>query len=1172
MKKCLMFDCADQVSFYCCCNGEKVFFCVNHIDLHSSEEGFHDIKAFRAKVNDPAMHIDWMVKKMNKLSELQDRISAEVKEFYKNVNNKVSEKLEMIENEKRDLISLIKDVISGKEIDFDQMETIVKEDYFEYLVKVNSEKLRLSEDNIDEFLSQAKVDIDHTLTVLKNPKSSLVEKENQVGNKFGIALEGHFESVRCVKVIPDKNLILSGSTDSTIRLFNIDTLSQERIFEFHSCSINSIDVSKTEPTALSGSSDCLIVYWNYNTGKILQALSGHKKSVTCVCFGLEETCALSGSEDGCIYAWDLKEGKILYEISATKSRINCLDFASFKISSVREIKDIFVWASQDGIIRVHNFNTSKLIFELKWHKKEVRSLLLWKKSQKLISGSEDKTIIIWDLITQTIINELSAHKSFVTSLALSPDEKYLYSASDDKTILSWSLNRFKPKNVYQVHSGLVWGLAVTKNNSHLVSCSEDKSIKIISLQEKNEKCIYNTQSQCKSILINQEKSIVALGFADGTLLILDLMQNKLLLNTKKHANSITALAFSENRACLISADCNLIALWDMSNYELYNSYQIVASLILSLALTEAQNRIIYIDNQGVFGIINLDRGFQEQSIKAFGYPLNIGIITKNMIFAAYSNAVIFCECSENGIKEQNSFKAHEKNILCLDLSQDEKLLATGSEDSSISIWNTEKWNVIYNNTKNKGSIFAVKLVPDSKFVIYVTSSKRLMIVNFISKMLEKEVKLKSFASLVLGATLRNAIFVSDKDVKICALRKRKERVIKASLYGIYCVAMSSNLDFILIGSQDGIIRKADTKSFEILNFLLGHTSPVIAISLNSKSTQAVSTAEDYIMILWDLKENIKAKVFSNQKFMITCLSFWVDKYIICGCSNGNVQMWKTYEESLPVMIGSHKLKVTCLEIFELLAISASEDESVMIWNLKNLSLVKVLEKPGMNISFRVCALAIDKKGENVFLGTSSGKIMCFSLLDYKFKCILEGHKEAVKSLVMSKANKHLLSSSNDKTIKMWNIDTRKLEYNYLTAPYKANCLRIADNESIILFGANNNVVKFINFQEEFINKISLFATITERSVLRRGKTLLNEETTEVPTLKIFAGRFEKIILSFDMKYVFTVEKPEFGSVVRVWDIMRPLDSVIVKSLSEFMKWKHRYGKEFTFVGDLCFDD
>jgi hypothetical protein len=182
-----MVDCANEVNFYCCCNEEKMFFCVNHVDLHRSEEGFHDIKLCRGKIEDPAIHIDWMIKKRNKMTELQERISAEVRDFYENVNRKLLGKIEEIEDEKKGLNSMIKDVISGKEIDCDQIEKIANEDFFEYLVNVSNEKLRMSEKNVDEFLDQAKVDIDHTLTVLKNPNSSLVEKENQVGNKFGIA-------------------------------------------------------------------------------------------------------------------------------------------------------------------------------------------------------------------------------------------------------------------------------------------------------------------------------------------------------------------------------------------------------------------------------------------------------------------------------------------------------------------------------------------------------------------------------------------------------------------------------------------------------------------------------------------------------------------------------------------------------------------------------------------------------------------------------------------------------------------------------------------------------------------------------------------------------------------------------------------------------------------------
>ena len=107
-------------------------------------------------------------------------------------------------------------------------------------------------------------------------------------------LEGHTRGVNSV-VVKD-NLIISGSYDKTICIWDINTGDCLKVLGGHTDLIMSVFVK--DNLIISGSNDNTIHIWDINTGGCLKVLEGHTDSVWSVF--VKDNLIISGSDDATI--------------------------------------------------------------------------------------------------------------------------------------------------------------------------------------------------------------------------------------------------------------------------------------------------------------------------------------------------------------------------------------------------------------------------------------------------------------------------------------------------------------------------------------------------------------------------------------------------------------------------------------------------------------------------------------------------------------------------------------------------------------------------------------------------------------------------------------------------------------------------------------------------------
>ncbi|MFN6564967.1 MAG: protein kinase domain-containing protein [Nostoc sp. ChiSLP01] len=292
-------------------------------------------------------------------------------------------------------------------------------------------------------------------------------------------LTGHDWDVLTVAISPDSQTIASGSTDHTIKIWNLQTgklLSTKvhYITEKSSADIHFITFSPNGKTVVSGSwghsGQTTIHLWELSTMKVIQTLPKNSGWVNSITFSPDGQTLASGGRDQAIKLWNLDTGKLIKRLEEHSRTVNSITF--------NPNGRILASGSADKTIKIWNIPTGELLNTFAEHFDSVNSVAISPDGQILASSSADTTIKIWNITTGEVLNTFAEHLGSVKSVAISPDGQILASGSTDNTIKIWHLATGELLKTFKEHSQSVNSVTFSPNGQFLASASTDNTIKI----------------------------------------------------------------------------------------------------------------------------------------------------------------------------------------------------------------------------------------------------------------------------------------------------------------------------------------------------------------------------------------------------------------------------------------------------------------------------------------------------------------------------------------------------------------------------------------------------------------------------------------------------------------------------------------------------------------------
>ncbi|PHH62304.1 hypothetical protein CDD81_7292 [Ophiocordyceps australis] len=222
------------------------------------------------------------------------------------------------------------------------------------------------------------------------------------------SITGHDAAGRAI-MQPEKPLIITGSRDSQLRVWRLPEVGSRRYIQTHppaqetdcpyfirtlSGHNNSVRaIAAHGDTLVSGSYDSTVRVWGISTGERVHVLGGHTAKVYSVVLDHERKRCISGAMDSLVKIWDLKTGTCLHSLEGHTLLVGLLDLRDERLVS----------AAADATLRVWDPETGRCKHTLLAHSGAITCFQ--HDGRKVISGSE-KTVKMWDARTGEYVRNL----------------------------------------------------------------------------------------------------------------------------------------------------------------------------------------------------------------------------------------------------------------------------------------------------------------------------------------------------------------------------------------------------------------------------------------------------------------------------------------------------------------------------------------------------------------------------------------------------------------------------------------------------------------------------------------------------------------------------------------------------------------------------------------------
>ncbi|MGK7918660.1 MAG: protein kinase [Trichodesmium sp.] len=257
--------------------------------------------------------------------------------------------------------------------------------------------------------------------------------------------------VNTLAIDPQGLILVSGSDDKTIRLWNIKTGQLLHKFLGHTAEVYGIAISSDSRRIISGGDDRTILVWNLHKKTIADRFYSHSGfpyshrdgAIFSVAISPDGETIASGGADHKIKIWNQRNGELLYRLQEHRDRVFCVTYSNINKTLIAgenyPQNQIFASSSADGSIKIWQVGCCESLKTLKGHSGAVYSVAFSANGQILVSGGADKTIKLWDVFTGELLNSFKGHTRDVLSVAISPDNQILASGSMDGTVKLWNL-------------------------------------------------------------------------------------------------------------------------------------------------------------------------------------------------------------------------------------------------------------------------------------------------------------------------------------------------------------------------------------------------------------------------------------------------------------------------------------------------------------------------------------------------------------------------------------------------------------------------------------------------------------------------------------------------------------------------------------------------------------
>ena len=487
--------------------------------------------------------------------------------------------------------------------------------------------------------------------------------------------------------------------------------------------------------------------------------------------------------------------------------------------------------------------------------------------------------------------------------------------------------------------------------------------------------------------------------------------------------------------------------------------------VTDMAFSPDGNQLAVACSIGIW-LYNLHTGTEEAFLKGGMELVNsVAYSPDGKILASGSNDWTIRIWDVENRKDIKTLGGHAGPVNSVAFSQDGETIVSGSDDG-IRVWNVENWSDKILYKKENAGIVNVMYSPDGKTLTSLSKNgeieswdltsgeKQWSILGYkkskkLELLLQNVVKLSSYSPD--GKTFANWSGVGMRlynvvDGKLELLFKKPEFLFKKPEISVYSLAFSPDSSHFVTGSEDGSISLWNKETANLLSTLPGHLDVVVSLVYSPDGKIFASASLDGTIRLWGTVDGLPKRTFTGHTRNFDLLAYSPNgKTLASRTKNGNIFVWDA-------TAFQHKLTLA----------GRPKDEDVLqtVENRNRRTDAERITAPFAYSPDGTTFATADMNNTVRLWDPENGKLK----LTFKTK-IDEGqppdqnnrlsYPHTITSLAYSPDGKTLVGGSKEGKIHFWDLEREGYRQTFVEQEYPAIYLRYSSDGSMLISGTSN---------------------------------------------------------------------------------------------------------------------